>query len=122
MRVSKDQLVNGIVSYAEYEVIPKINDKATQIMASIAIKSIRANSKLLDSVFGSSTVKTLLEEDENGTYEIEGLFQSITESVKQYGPFPVEIPPIPFVSPSDKILSFTEADISELKRRIERSA
>lgn len=122
MKVTKDQIIKGILTYAENEVIPMVDDKSTQIIASIAIKSIAANTKLIDSVFENPTVKALLNCDGEGMYEIDPLFKVIEDSVNQYGPFPVEIPPIPFVSPSVKTLSFSEADISEIKRRIERSA
>ena len=121
MRVTKEQIINGIVSYMESEVIPQVGDKSTQILASIAVKSVQANTKLIDAVFTSQLAKMLLDDDGSGTYEIDGLFRSISDSIKEYGSFPVEIPPIPLVSPSEKLLSFNEQDISEMKRRIERS-
>ncbi len=121
MRVTKQQIVNGIAYYIENNVIPQVDDKSTKILASIAIKSIQANEKLLDTVFANPVVKALLVEDESGTYEIDGLFRVVSESIGQYGSFPVEIPPIPLISPSVKTLSFDEKDISEMKRIIERS-
>lgn len=121
MRVTKDQIINGIVSYAENEVIPQVGDKATQIIAAIAVKSIKANTKLIDSLFENPMLKTLLEEDADGTYELDIVFGNVAESIRQYGPFPIEIPPIPFVSNSEKLLTFTDSDVNEIKRRIERS-
>ena len=120
MRVSKTQLINGILNYVENEVIPQVGDKSIQIIVLIAIKSIRANPALADTFFNNPVVKTLLDENENG-YEIDGLFKSIEESVGQYGPFPLVIPPIPIISPDEKILRFSESDVAEMKRRIERS-
>lgn len=121
MRVSKAQLVNGVMNYVENEVIPQVGDKPTQIIASILVKSIKANNKLVDSVLDNEMVKGLLDQNEDG-YEIDGLFDAFRESVIQYGPFPVTIPAIPVVSPVEKTLSFSESDVSEIKRRIERSA
>ena len=121
MRVSKTQLVCGIVDYVENEVIPNVGDKPTQIIASIAVKSVKTNPALADIFLENPMIKVLLDENENG-YEINGLFESIEESVKQYGPFPLTIPPIPIVSPVEKLLTFSAADVSEMKRRIERSA
>ena len=121
MRVSKTQLVNGIADYVENEVIPQIEDKPTQIIVSIAVKSIRANPKLIDPILDNPMFSALLSKNKEG-YDIENLFGSIEESVKQYGPFPITIPPIPIVSPIEKTLSFSESDVSEMKRRIERSA
>ena len=122
MRVSKEQIITGILSYVENEVIPQIEDKPTQIILSIAAKSIQSNKALVDSVFENPLLKTLLVLDESGTYEIDGLFGAIMDSVKQYGEFPLVIPPIPIVSPIEKTLTFKENDVAEIKRRIERSA
>lgn len=121
MRVTKQQIANGITSYIESDVIPQVEDKSLKILASIAVKSIQANERLLDTIFANPVVKALLTEDENGTYEIDGLFKVISESISQYGSLPIEIPPIPLISPSVKTLSFDEKDISEMKRIIERS-
>lgn len=121
MRVTKNQIVNGVISYVESEVIPQVDDKPTQIIVSIAVKSVQANSKLVDSIFESQLVKTLLDEDKDGTYELDGIMKCIEDSLKQYGAFPVSIPAIPLISNSEKTLAFTESDISEIKRRIERS-
>lgn len=120
MRVSKTQLINGIASYIENEVIPQVKDKPTQIVVSIAIRAIQANPALADTLFSHPFVKTLLDENGEGL-EIDGLFGAIEESVRKYGPFPLEIPAIPIISPVEKTLSFSESDVAEMKRRIERS-
>ena len=121
MRVSKSQLINGFVDYIETEVIPQVEDKPTQIIVSVAAKAVKANPALADTLLGNSMLKALLDENEDG-YEIGGLFASLKDSIKQYGPFPIDIPPIPLISPVDKTLTFTESDVSELQRRIERGS
>lgn len=121
MRVKKEQIINGIMSFVESEVIPQVGDKPTQIIVGTAVNLLKTNTALIDKFFENPMVQTVFHKSEDGTYEIEEVFQSMADSVKKYGPFPVEIPAIPFVSPSDKILSFSEADINEIKRRIERS-
>ena len=120
MKVTKDQMVNGIVSYIDSDVIPQIGDKAAQIMASIAVKAVKANNKLIDSIFDSPTVKNLLNETD-GMYEIDDIFRYIEESVQEFGSFPVTIPSIPLISPDEKTLSFNTEDIQQMKRKIERS-
>lgn len=121
MKVTKDQIVNGVLSFAEVEVVPQIGDKATQILIAIFVKAAKANPKLADSLFENHMLKTFLKADEEGYYDIDEAFGYITEALHQYGPFPVEIPAVPFISPSEKTLSFNESDISEIKKRIERS-
>ena len=122
MRVKKDNIVNGIVSYVENEVIPKIGDRATQIIASVGANAIRSNTKLVDAIFDNGVVKVILDDDGSGTYETDGLFNAIQDSIEKYGNFPLQIPPIPIVSPTEKQLTFTSADIAEIRHRIERGA
>ena len=123
MRVTKEQLIKGTIEYIGEDVIPQItDDKALQILLDIMVNSVKANSKLADPIFENNTVKTFLKCNDDGTYDLEGSLNIISSSVKKYGPFPVVIPPIKYVSPKEKELSFTESDIAELKRRIERSA
>ena len=119
MRVSKDNIVKGIVSYVEEEVIPHIEDKPTQIILSVAIRAIQSNKTLVDSVFANPLVQSLLVKD-GDDYEIDGLFSAIGESIKEYGEFPVSIPPIPIISPKEQTLRFNQDDVAEIKRRIER--
>lgn len=121
MRVTKDQIINGVVSFMETEVIPQISERGTQIVLSVAVNTVKKNTKLLDSLFENQMVKTVLDKNPDGTYEIDGLMEAIEESIKQYGPFPVEIPPIPLISPTEDIFRFSESDIADLKRHIERS-
>ena len=121
MRVSKSQLINGFLTYVENEVVPGIkDDKTKQIIFSIAIKAIRTNPAIADKLLENQVIKTLLDQNEDG-YEIDGLFDAITDSIKEYGPFTIEIPAIPIISPVENVLSFSESDVAEIKRRIERS-
>ena len=123
MRVTKDQIIKGVTQYIENDVIPQISDdRVFQIILDIIVQAIRTNPKFADAIFENNAVKIFLSCNEDGTYEIEGPFSMISGSVKKYGPFPVVIPPIRYISPAEKTLSFTESDIAELKRSIERSA
>lgn len=117
--MTKEQIVNGIATYIEDEAIPLITDKATKIVASVAVKAVKANNALLDSFFDNPMVKTLLKE-ENGEYDLTDLIKYIEESIKQYGPFPVEIPAIPLVSPKNITFTFDDKDVLSIRRAIER--
>ena len=121
MRVTKDQIVNGVVTFIETEVIPQISDRSTQFVMGVAVNAVKANKKLVDSIFANQLVKIVLDESADGTYELDNLLVSINDSIRQYGPVPVEIPSIPLISPAGSTLKFSESDIAEMKRRIERS-
>lgn len=123
MRVKREQIVKGVVDYIENDVIPQMKeDRAMQIILDVVAKSALGNTKLTNAVFDNNTVKAFLKCNEDGTYEIEDVFDSLSESIKKFGAFPVVIPPVPLISPTEKTLEFGEDDIAEIKRRIERSA
>lgn len=121
MRVTKEQIINGVVSFMETDVIPQIDERSQQIVFAIIVKTVKTNTKLLDSLFENQMIKMILNEDADKTYEIDELFDNISESIKQYGAFPVEIPPIPLISPAGSTFKFSESDIADLRRQIERS-
>lgn len=121
MRVTKEQIVKGIAAFADTDVIPKIEDRSTKIIVDIAVQYIKSNKKLADALLGNSIISMMLDQDEDGTFEIETMFESISESLKKYGPFPMTIPEIPIIHPEVSYLKFSEADIEELKKKIERS-
>ena len=122
MRVTKEQLVNGLVEYIEEAVVPKIESKAKKILVDVGVQSIKSNPKLVDKVLENETIKALLEKDEKGEYEIGELTKTLSESVKKYGPYPVVIPSVPFIAPTEDEFAFSTEDIADLIKKIERSS
>lgn len=119
MRVEKDKIIKGFTSYIESEVIPKISgDKAFQIILSIGINAVKANSKYTDIVLENQIFKALSDYSE-GTYDIDLLLDEAEKTISKYGYFPVTIPPVPFISPSEKNLKFNADDVGELRKYIE---
>ena len=125
MRVEKQKIVNGIVSYIDNEVVPKIaNDKATQIIISVGANTLRGNPAVVDKVFNNGIVSAVIKHevvDDKDTYELDGLFSLVKDSVAKYGYFPITLPAIPFVSPTEKELKFSSEDIEMLKTYIEEA-
>ena len=120
MRATKNQIVNGIVSYIQQEVLPRMeDDRALQIVFSVAAHAVKANDKLIDAIFDNGIVKALLDDDGSGKYDISGIMDSVRESVEQYGSFPVTVPPIPLISPREITIKLNAADISAIRRKIE---
>ena len=120
MRISKTQIVSGITDYIRNEILPKMeNDRAMQIIFTVAVNAACANGKLIDTIFDNSAVRSMLDDDGSGTYEISGILDSVRGAVSQYGGFPVTIPAIPLVSPREITLRLTGDDIDAIRRRIE---
>lgn len=125
MRIDKNKIINGIVSYIDNEVVPKIvNDKAMQIIISVGANTLRGNPAAADKLFNNGIVATVIKHeviDGKDTYELDGLFSMVEDSVTKYGYFPITLPAIPFVSPTEKELKFSSEDIEMLKTYIEEA-
>lgn len=121
MRVDKTKIINGLASYVENEVIPKIsNDKAMQIILSVSVNAIKGNTALTDKIFDNDIVK-IVGKFNNETYDLDSLFAITCESISKYGYFPIKIPAISFISPTEKDLRFSSEDVELLKTYIEES-
>ena len=120
MRVSRTQIVKGISDYIQSDIMPKMaEDRAVQIILSIAVNAVAANNKLVDSVFANDIVRTMLDDDGGGTYDISGVADAMQTAIDQYGNFLVTIPAIPLVSPHEITLRLNADDVEAMKRRIE---
>ena len=83
---------------------------------------LKANKSIADKVIKNDFVRAIASYENNGgveTYELDGLFSAVEESVKKHTYFPVMIPAIPFISPTQKELKFSAEDIEMLKTYIE---
>ena len=123
MRVTRNQIVNGLVAYIQQEIMPKMDDdRALKILFSVAVNAIKANDKLIDKYLSNDIVKALIDDDSSGNYDIERLMDWIRTSVEEYGAFPVIVPPIPLVSPREITLRLGPSDIIAIQRQIENAA
>lgn len=120
MHVEKQKIIDGIIKYIEKDVMPEISsDRGFQVVISIGISAIKANNKLLDKLFENDIFKSLANyDDENKTYDIDLLYNIAKDSISKCGYFPVKIPAISFISPNEKELKFSAADIDRLKSYI----
>ena len=122
MRVSKVQIVRGLTDYIQSEILPKMgDDRAIQIIASIAVNAALSNNKLIDAILSNDIVRAMLQDDGSGTYEVGGVVDSMREAVEQYGSFPLRVPAIPLISPHEITLMLSAGDVEEIRKRIERS-
>ena len=120
MRVSKNQIINGIVSYIQQEIMPKMDDdRALKILFSVAVNAAKANEKLIDKWLSNDIVRALIDDDGSGTYDVENLMDWVKTSVDDYGAFPICVPPIPLISPREITLRLGVSDLDAIQRRIE---
>ena len=125
MRVDKQRVINGFVSYVENEIVPKISDdKAMQVIISVGVNTIKGNSNIANKFFDNTIVSTIAKHEQidgKDTYDLDGLFSLTQDSISKYGYFPIILPAIPFVSPTEKELKFSSEDIEMLKTYIEEA-
>ena len=120
MRVTKSQLVHGGTDYIQSDILPNLtNGRGLQIIVSMGANAIAANHKLVDVLFDNQMFRALLDDDGNGTYDISGLAEAMSKSIDQYGSFPVNIPAIPLISPTEITLKLSADDVDAMRKRIE---
>ena len=120
MRVSKNQIVNGLTGYIQQEILPKMaDDRALAILFSVAVNAIKSNDKLIDRYLSNDIIRALIDDDGSGSYNVERLMEWLRASVEEYGAFPVTVPPIPLISPREITLRLSASDIAAIQRHIE---
>ena len=120
MRVTKSQIVHGLTDYIMSDILPKMgNGRAMQIVVSVGVNAIAANPKLADAVLGNQCVRAVLDDDGSGTYDLGGLVDAMTKSIQQFGSFPVQVPAIPLISPTEFTLNLGADDVAAMRSRIE---
>ena len=120
MRVTKSQIVHGVTDYIQSDILPNLaNGRGLQIIVSIGANAIAANHKLVDVLFDNQMFRALLDDDGSGTYDISGLAEAMSKSIDQYGSFPVNIPAIPLISPTEITLKLSADDVDAMRKRIE---
>lgn len=120
MRVTKSQIIHGVTDYIQNEILPQLGGaRSMQIIVSIGANAIATNPRLLDAVFGNQLVQALLNDDGSGTYDLSGLVDAMEISIREFGSFPIKVPPIPLISPTEFTLSLTAEDVAAMRRRIE---
>lgn len=118
-KIKSEQLVTGVIKYLNVEIIPCIEDKFTKLLLRTMTISAEANldsyTKLVDEFVRKPFISDLLK-TEKDVFEIESLIDAVRQAVNECGELVIKIPPVKFISPEEKTLSFNNADISKLKQ------
>lgn len=119
-KLNSEQLISGVIKYLNTEIIPCIDDTFTKLV--LKTFTITAESKIsvyksaIDNTINTPFMRDFLQTDDKGLFEIETLIDSLRKAVNECGELTVKIPPVKFLSPEEKVLSFNSADISKLKQ------
>lgn len=119
MNVTKQQIVNGATRYINEEVISKITDKPLKIALAVGVSIIDKKPEIINAFFDDDKVAKILNRKDDDTYDIGEIVEAIEKTLAQYGDFPIKIPAIKFISPTEKELSFSTSDVRKLREYIE---
>ncbi len=110
--VTHEQLIDGVTKFVTNDVLSKIDDKALRIIIDTALALLKRKPEMIDKYVNNALFKT------DKGYDIDTMVQVIKESLNKNGAFPIVIPAVPFISPTEKILSFCADDVDALSRYI----
>lgn len=118
MQVTQAQITTGTANFLRSEIIPKIPDKGFKVVLETAAAMVEMSPKIVDRVFQSPMVALLIQGND-GLYDLEYLEAALTKAMEAHGGLTVTVPAIPLVSPTEKTMTFTAADIRTLMRYIQ---
>lgn len=110
--VTREQIISGIEKFVVNDVISKVQDKALQIIIDTTLAVLKRKPELIDKYINNSLFKT------DKGYDIDTMVEITKSSLNKLGAFPVVFPAIPFISPTEKILSFSADDVDTLANYI----
>lgn len=121
MKVTKQSIINGVLKYAETEVIPHIDVKIVKQIAGAALIAVKLDNSIMDKVINNSIVSAALKEND-GLYDLDFAEKVLCETIQSYGKIEIT-PPIPkfmLGGLENKTLIFGENDVKNLKSIIEK--
>lgn len=121
MKVTKQQIIDGIFKYGDNEIIPHIDVKMVKQMVGAALIAIKLDSSIADKLMSNGIVAAALKE-KDGLYDLDFAEKVLCETIKTYGKIEFT-PPIPkflLGGSENKTFIFGEQDIKNLKAMIEK--
>ena len=118
-KINSDTLVDGIFEYIDSYIVPNIEDNFLKIVLKAFVVSAEQKAdvykKIVIEYLKNSFIQEIFEVEEDGTFDIELLIDSLQTAIKECGDFRFVFPPIKFVSPEEKVLVFKAQDLSDFK-------
>lgn len=112
MNYSTEQVVRGLISYADNEVMAKLPVSGKWIMGTAVGLAANKTSNIIDTLKNNTVVNMLGIMDENGNMDVDALINAMREAADKYGKLTVQVPMI-------GSLTFSSADIDKLRSYIQ---
>lgn len=111
MKYSTDQVINGLIAYADSEIMGKLPTTGQWVMGTALGLASNKVGSALDVLKGNTIVQMLGIIDEDGMVDVDALTDAMKKSADKYGKITVDIPLV-------GRLSFSSTDVENLKRYI----
>ena len=117
MIVTIEKVRNGLTKYIEQDLTPVITDKGFQFAVTFISELIKQNGSIIEAYLKQPMISLLVPFNEEAKgYDISNLMTALRNTLNRCSVLPVKIPAIPFISPEEKEIKFTSADIDRIEQ------
>jgi len=112
MNYSKDRVIDGLMNYADSEIMVKLPTSGKWIMGTALNVVSQKTNQIFDSLQSNPIVSTLDIIDQDGCIDIDTLILAMRSSAERYGNLSVDVPLIGKIT-------FTSSDFDRLRSYIQ---
>lgn len=105
--ISREQLLNGIISYIDNEIIPQLPTIGKWGIGTLVTLSATRYNEIYNALIVNPLIKSLGIVDDNGSVDFDNVATALKKSADKYGKLIIELPVI-------GTLAFTADDIDKL--------
>ena len=120
MEVTKAQMATGVAKFIKNEIIPNVDENIMKVRFGIAAGAVESDTKIVDKLVDGTMLSALIKTDSG--YNMELLKRHAIPALEQYGAITITIPPVKFISPTEKVMQFNGEDIKKLVDYVEGRA
>lgn len=111
MKYSTDTVVQGIINYADNEIMNKLPTSGKWIVGTVIGLGSGKIANIIEELKGNRMVRMLEIVDDSGDIDVDALASAMHNAAERYGKLTLDVPMI-------GQMSFSSADIDELRRYI----
>ena len=111
MKKNPEEIISGVVRYADQEVIPKLNGPGKWIVGTLVGMSSNRMAQMARQLQDNALIRMIGVVDEDGLYDIDDIADHLGVAAQKYGYLTLEVPLI-------GTLTFKDEDVHQLRRYI----
>lgn len=111
--VSRKLIVNAVSKFITTDLIQGIDDMQVKFALSLVKQNLIDNPSVIDNIFENTFISSVIHE-ENGMYDIDDFVMILKKVLSEYDSYPITIPKIPLILPSEKTIRIEINDIDKI--------